>query len=148
MTGVPILTRNWNQFARRQRRIALLNLRRRELELARRQYVQELESKVVSRTVALRDALDELEQGRAAVHDAERDAVERLVTALSIRSEETGAHIQRVGRFSVLLARLAEVNLWSDDEIRMAAMLHDVGKIGIPDSILLKAGPLSPTSAR
>jgi putative two-component system response regulator len=120
------------------------NLRRRELELARRQYVEELESKILNRTAALRDALDELELGRAAVLDAEREAVERLVTALSIRSEETGAHIQRVGRFSVLLAGLAGVAPWSEDEIRMAAMLHDVGKIGIPDSILLKPGPLDP----
>jgi putative two-component system response regulator len=41
-----------------------------------------------------------------------------------------------------MLARLAGVRLWSEDEIYLAAMLHDVGKIGVPDSILLKPSPL------
>ena len=118
------------------------NLRRRELELSRRQYVEELESKVLNRTAALRDALGQLELGRATLQHAERDAVDRLVAALTIRSEETGAHIQRVGRYTSLLARRAGVNGHSEDEFCWAAMLHDVGKIGIPDSILLKAGPL------
>jgi putative two-component system response regulator len=118
------------------------NLRRRELELARLQHVEELESKILDRTTALRDALAQLELTEANMRDAERDAVDRLVTALTIRSEETGAHIRRVGRFSALLARRAGVRLWSEDEICLAAMLHDVGKIGIPDSILLKPGPL------
>jgi putative two-component system response regulator len=120
------------------------SLRRRELELARRHYVEELESKVVRRTAALRDAMTQLELREANVRDAERDAVDRLVTALTIRSEETGEHIRRVGRFSALLARRAGVRLWSDDEICLGAMLHDVGKIGIPDSILLKPGALDP----
>ena len=118
------------------------SLRHRELELARRQYVEELETKIVSRTAALRDALEQLELTEATVRDAERDAVDRLVTALTIRSEETGAHIRRVGRFCAMLARLAGVRRWTEDEIYLAAMLHDVGKIGVPDSILLKPGPL------
>jgi putative two-component system response regulator len=88
--------------------------------------------------------MTQLELREASVRDAERDAVDRLVTALTIRNEETGAHIRRVGRFASLLARRAGVRLWSDDEICLAAMLHDVGKIGIPDSILLKPGPLDP----
>lgn len=118
------------------------SLRHRELDLARRLYVEELESKVLNRTTALREALDQLELSEASVRDIERDTVDRLVTALTIRSEETGAHIRRVGRFAAMLARLAGVQLWSEDEIYLAAMLHDVGKIGIPDSILLKPGPL------
>ena len=118
------------------------NLRRRELELSRRHYVEELETKIMSRTAALRDAVEQLELGRATVQHAERDAVDRLVAALTIRSEETGAHIQRVGRFTALLARRAGVNGYTGDEMCLAAMLHDVGKIGIPDSILLKPGPL------
>ncbi|MBV9605139.1 MAG: HD domain-containing protein [Solirubrobacterales bacterium] len=97
---------------------------------------------MLRRTAALREAVDRLELTEANARDAERDAVDRLVSALTIRSEETGAHIQRVGRFAAMLARLASIDLWSDDEICLAAMLHDVGKIGIPDSILMKPGPL------
>jgi cyclic di-GMP phosphodiesterase len=87
------------------------SLRHRELELARRHYVEELESKVVSRTAALRDALARLEATEADVRDAERDAVDRLVDALTVRSEETGAHIRRVGRFCAMPARRAGVRL-------------------------------------
>jgi len=118
-------------------------LRRRELELERRAYVRELESKVLTRTSALRDALQRLERTQASARYADRDAVARLVTALTLRSEETGAHIQRVGLYSQLLARRSGVNSRSEEEIRFATMLHDVGKIGIPDSILLKPGPLT-----
>jgi putative two-component system response regulator len=118
------------------------SLRRRELELGRRQYVEELESKVLNRTAALRDALEQLEVTEATARDAQRDSVDRLVGALTIRSEETGAHIRRVADFSAMLAHRADVRLWSEDEICLAAMLHDVGKIGVPDSILMKPGPL------
>jgi putative two-component system response regulator len=126
---------------------ALINvasgLRRRTLELERRAYVRELEAKVLTRTSALRDALERLEQTEASARHAERETVDRLVTALSLRSEETGAHIRRVGCYSELLARKGRVNSWSEEQIRLAAMLHDVGKIGIPDAILLKPGPLT-----
>ena len=53
-----------------------------------------------------------------------------------------------MGLYSALLARLSGVNNWSEEEIRLAAMLHDVGKIGIPDSILLKPGPLTDAERR
>jgi putative two-component system response regulator len=126
---------------------ALINvvsgLRRRELELERKAYVRELEAKILTRTSALRDALQRLEQTEASARYAERDTVDRLVTALSLRSEETGAHIRRVGSYSQLLARRSGANSWSEEQIRLAAMLHDVGKIGIPDAILLKPGPLN-----
>jgi putative two-component system response regulator len=126
---------------------ALINvvsgLRRRALELERREYLRELEAKVLTRTSALRDALQRLEQTEATARHAERDTIDRLVTALSLRSEETGSHIQRVGRYSQLLARRSSVNGFSEEQICLAAMLHDVGKIGIPDAILLKPGPLT-----
>jgi putative two-component system response regulator len=126
---------------------ALINvvsgLRRRALELERKAYVRELEAKILTRTSSLRDALQRLERTEATARHAERDTVDRLVTALSLRSEETGAHIQRVGSYSQMLAHKSSVNGWSQEEIRLAAMLHDVGKIGIPDAILLKAGPLT-----
>jgi putative two-component system response regulator len=126
---------------------ALINvvsgLRRRALELERREYLRELEAKILKRTSALRDALQRLEQTEATARHAERDTVDRLVTALSLRSEETGGHIQRVGRYSQLLARKSSVNGFSEEQICLAAMLHDVGKIGIPDAILLKPGPLT-----
>jgi putative two-component system response regulator len=117
-------------------------LRRRELELAQRGYLQELENKVVLRTAALRDALENLQMSESHARVAERETVDRLITALTLRSEETGAHIRRVGLYAALLAQMIRTP-WTEQEIRHAAMLHDVGKIGIPDAILLKPGPLT-----
>jgi putative two-component system response regulator len=72
------------------------------------------------------------------------DLVRRLGKASEHRDNETGQHILRMSHASVLLARRIG---WSDhacDILLNAAPLHDVGKIGIPDGILLKPGPLTP----
>lgn len=118
-------------------------LRRRELEAAQRSHVTELESKIFSRSSALRQALQRLDETESHAREAERDIVDRLVKALTLRSEETGGHIRRVARYSALLAEVSEPSAFSVEEVRLAAMLHDVGKIGIPDAILLKPGPLT-----
>jgi putative two-component system response regulator len=118
-------------------------LRRRDLELARHHHINELETKLVGRTTALRQALQRLETTETTAHLAERETVDRLAMALTLRSEETGGHIERMSRYAAVLSRRLETPLWSDDEIRLASMLHDVGKIGVPDSILLKPGPLT-----
>lgn len=74
---------------------------------------------------------------------AQIEIIERLARAAEFRDDNTGQHTERVGQMAALLAR--ELGL-SDSEvslIRRAAPLHDVGKIGIPDSILLKLGKLT-----
>lgn len=76
------------------------------------------------------------------IEDTQREIVYRLGNALETRSKETGHHLKRVAHFSALLAGLAGVD---DEEIvtlRLASPLHDVGKIGIPDSVLNHPGPL------
>ena len=75
---------------------------------------------------------------------AQIEIIERLARAAEFRDDNTGQHTERVGQMAALLAR--ELGL-ADSEvslIRRAAPLHDVGKIGIPDSILLKLGKLTP----
>lgn len=94
---------------------------------------QDLEQRVKQRTVALRQALENVEE-------AHLDTIERLVLAAEFKDEDTATHIQRMSRYSALLARRVglpeeEVNL-----LEVASQMHDVGKIGIPDSILLKPG--------
>jgi putative two-component system response regulator len=76
--------------------------------------------------------------------EAQIEIIERLAIAAEFRDDNTGQHTQRVGQMSALLARQlgladAQVSL-----IARAAPLHDVGKIGVPDSILMKMGKLSP----
>jgi putative two-component system response regulator len=74
--------------------------------------------------------------------EARVEVLERLGRAAEFRDDDTHRHTERVG---ALAARLAEHLGWPPDEVevlRRAAPLHDLGKIGIPDAILLKPGPL------
>jgi putative two-component system response regulator len=74
---------------------------------------------------------------------AQIEILERLARAAEYRDDETGHHAQRVGHTAALVARRLGL---SDEEVvlvRRAAPLHDVGKIGIPDQILLKPGKLT-----
>jgi putative two-component system response regulator len=79
-----------------------------------------------------------------ALEAAQIEIIERLAKAAEFRDDNTGQHTERVGQMAALLARQiglpdAQVSL-----IRRAAPLHDVGKIGVPDAILLKQGRLTP----
>jgi putative two-component system response regulator len=79
-----------------------------------------------------------------ALEAAQLEILERLAIAAEFRDDNTGQHTQRVGQTAALVAQQLG---WSDAQvslIRRAAPLHDVGKIGIPDYILLKPGKLTP----
>ena len=89
----------------------------------------ELEKKVAERT-------RELEESQIEV-------LERLAAAVEFRDDDTGTHTRRVGHVSALLAERLGLDGTSIELIRRGAPLHDIGKVGIPDSILLKAGPLT-----
>jgi putative two-component system response regulator len=78
-----------------------------------------------------------------AISRAHEETIYRLVRASLCRDEETGAHIRRVGLYSEQLAAAAGWDAQRVDQIRLAAPMHDVGKIGIPDAILRKPGRLA-----
>ena len=96
-----------------------------------------LQGEVDERNDDLRRALSELEIAQA-------ETVRRLSMAVEFRDEDTGAHIERIGRFSMLLAEAIGMSPEFCRRIGHAAPLHDVGKVAIPDAILLKPGPLTP----
>jgi putative two-component system response regulator len=78
-----------------------------------------------------------------ALEDAQVEIIERLALAAEFRDDNTGQHTKRVGQTAALIARQLG---WSDAQvnlIRRSAPLHDVGKIGIPDTVLLKLGKLT-----
>lgn len=95
-----------------------------------------LQSEIDERSEDLRRALSELEIAQA-------ETVRRLSMAVEFRDEDTGAHLERIGRFATLLAEHVGMSAEFCRRIRHAAPLHDVGKVAIPDAILLKAGPLT-----
>lgn len=118
------------------RRAVARALERRQLLMANRFYREELERKVRERTLELNGALREIEESY-------KITLEALVTALDAREHETQAHSQRVREYSLTLAR--ELGLAGEElvQIGRGALLHDVGKIGVPDSILLKPEKLT-----
>lgn len=78
-----------------------------------------------------------------ALAQSEEQLAELLLNALDLRDHETRAHCRRVSRYAEMLGKKLELNDNELRDIRKGALLHDVGKIGIPDSILLKPGKLT-----
>lgn len=71
-------------------------------------------------------------------------AIEMMADAIEMRDNYTGGHTERVTRYSVLLAEKLELDQEAIETIRTGAPLHDIGKIGVKDAILTKAGSLTP----
>jgi response regulator RpfG family c-di-GMP phosphodiesterase len=84
-------------------------------------------------------------RARHEVAEREQETLNVLSRATDSRSSETANHVARVGLYAELLARAAGLSPVQQDQVRMAAPLHDIGKFGIPDSILIKPGLLEPT---
>lgn len=97
----------------------------------------ELERRVKERT-------QELEASHRALEASQIEVIERLAHAAEYRDDDTGQHTQRVGVMASLLAEALGLPPEHAALIRRAAPMHDVGKIGIPDAILLKPGRLTP----
>lgn len=72
------------------------------------------------------------------------EIIHRLTVIAEFRDTDTGVHISRVGQFSGKLAEALGMTAEFTGKIIHASMLHDIGKVGIPDSILLKPGTLTP----
>ncbi len=87
------------------------------------------------------------EQVKAATHAIrvrEHETLLRLAKAGEYRDEETGNHVIRMARFSRVIAETLGLDEAECESIELAAPMHDIGKIGIPDQILLKPGKLTP----
>ncbi len=106
-------------------------LERRRVTLLMREYEHDLEQKVRERT--------------AQVRRREEQIVLRLVSASGYRDDETGEHIRRIGLYAAAIARELGWEPQAAADMKLAAPMHDVGKIGIPDRILQKPGKLTQT---
>jgi putative two-component system response regulator len=118
-------------------------LRRRHLERAVADHVHELEHKVIESATGISDLRRRLETVTSGSLLGDERLVRHLCSAVCLRDDDTGRHIERV---SVTAAALADWRGFAVDPtpaLRLAAALHDVGKIGIPDWVLLKAGRLT-----
>jgi len=98
---------------------------------------KELETQVASRTEQLRQALERTNR-------ASLETIHRLSRAAEYKDENTGEHIVRMSHYSAAIAHTLGLAEKTVQSILYAAPLHDIGKIGIPDRILLKPGKLDP----
>lgn len=105
----------------------LLHARALHLELERQN--RWLEQRVEARTLELQESQIEM--------------LDRLARAADVRDDDTGCHTRRVGELAAELARAIGLPEEQVDRLRRAAPLHDLGKIGVPDAVLLKPGALT-----
>ncbi|MCB1033862.1 MAG: HD domain-containing protein, partial [Acidobacteria bacterium] len=87
---------------------------------------------------------EEERQRREEVDQAYYDTLLRLSRAAEYRDGETGFHMQRLSRYARLIGSVLGLGEDHLDDLAAAAPLHDVGKIGVPDRVLLDPGPLRP----
>jgi len=78
------------------------------------------------------------------IHERELETLSKLAKAGEFRDRTTGNHLTRMGKYSGLIASTLGLGVESVHVLTVAAPMHDIGKIGIPDAILLKGGPLTP----
>lgn len=109
-------------------------LERRRLALEAKVYERRLEEKIRSQTADIRRSQEEI--------------IVRLIAAQEYRNEETGAHVRRMGLYAEAIGKTLGWPGESTDMLRLAAPMHDVGKIGISDLVLLKPGRLTEEERR
>ena len=110
--------------------VTMLNaFHRRRLELENKLYQMELQTKIQDQTQDIQQSREEIAL--------------RLIAAQSMRHDETGEHVRRLGLYAEAMGKAHGCTPNEIQTLRMAAPMHDVGKIGIADAILLKPGPLT-----
>ncbi len=107
-----------------------------ELVVAKRRYENHLEELVEQRTIELDRALNSLE-------GAYRSTLKALTSALETRDSETHGHSERVVSYSLRLGREYGLNSEQMKSLEFGSLLHDIGKIGVPDAILRKPAKLT-----
>jgi putative two-component system response regulator len=100
-----------------------------------RDYERKLETEVAKRTKELYTAM-------VMIEDASLETIHRLAAVAEYRDEYTGSHITRMGRYTAAIAQKMSLDGGLAKALLYAAPMHDIGKIGIPDRILLKPGKL------
>jgi len=114
--------------------------RRRKLELENHFHREYLEDIVLTRTVALQQAMTRVQHSEKELRLSREETIKRLAIAAEYRDSATAQHIQRMSHYCELLARKYGLSPDRCELILTASPMHDIGKIGTPDQVLLKPG--------
>ena len=118
-------------------------LRRRMLEIENAHHRARLEELVAARTARLQEALSELTRADQTLRHAHEEAIRRLAHAAEFRDPFIGDHLKQMSRYCEILALGVGMKPDEAEMLRVAAPMHDIGKIGVPEHILLKPGKLT-----
>ncbi|HEY3176318.1 MAG TPA: HD domain-containing phosphohydrolase [Candidatus Polarisedimenticolia bacterium] len=116
----------------------------REYQVSLERMVEERTQEVVRKSAEVERLYQELKTAFERIHTTYNTTLEALMEALDTRDTETQGHSRRVSEFTLAVARRMGVTEPELTQMKWGALLHDVGKIGIPDAILRKPGPLTP----
>lgn len=116
------------------------------------EFLVQMSDTVMQQALSLKELNDKLEQRvarrTAELRDANMDAIYMLAVAAEAKDFDTGAHVLRIQRYVHALATTIGVEEAEAGEIGYSAVLHDVGKLHVPDHILSKPGPLTDEERR
>jgi putative two-component system response regulator len=118
-------------------------LHRRTLDLESSRVVRSLRITASEREARLEDALADLHRSESKVWLSQAETIFRLARVVEYRDEETGQHLQRMSSYCESLSRRLDLGAEHAQRMRLASQLHDVGKVAVPDTILLKRGKLT-----
>lgn len=118
-------------------------LERRAGTILERRRRQALERTVATRTEELSEALQLLSAGDKALMASQEETVVRLALAAEWRDPSTGRHLEQMSVHTARLATLAGFDSAAGEQLRIASKMHDIGKVALPDDVLLKPGRLT-----
>lgn len=108
-------------------------------------YQKELEDQVAERTLQLNETLEELKKIHNRLKNSSLDTIYCLSRAAEYKDEDTATHLQRISNYSAIIGREIGMNENEVEVMLYASPMHDIGKIGVPDRILLKPEKLTKT---
>jgi putative two-component system response regulator len=123
-------------------------LRRRQAELRARAYQSGLEQDVIEKSLETERVRQLLRRSEESLERSRLETVHKLSLAVEMRDQVTGHHLSRMGIYCEEIARRLALDAKVCETIALAGQMHDIGKIAIPDDILLKPGPLTSRERR
>src|SRR4051812_5213073 len=118
-------------------------LRRRQLEIDARAHRRGLEQDVIAKGLEAERVRLLLRHSEESLEKSRLETVHKLSLAVEMRDQVTGHHLSRMGRYCEELCRRLDQPDEIRDTIALAGQMHDIGKVAVPDHILLKRGPLT-----